>query len=79
MQTTSVNTLTRRIAQNVRYHRKRRGWTQEVLAELMHVHRNHIGKLERGDVRLYVEFLARLAGMLEVTVDTLIDSGRGAG
>lgn len=43
----------RKIGQNVRICREKRGWSQERLAEAAIVHDRTIGKIERGELNLW--------------------------
>lgn len=54
--------------------RKQRGWTQEQLASLIEVHNRHVSRLERNIMRPNASTLARIAEVLEVSLDELLDS-----
>ena len=70
-----MKTVLQVIAQNIRIHRARHGWSQEVLAELSGVHRNQVGHIERCEHAISVIMLDKLAKGLEVPItDLLIDS-----
>ena len=49
------------IGNAIRTRRKRIGISQEKLAELATVHRNYIGKIERGEQNMTIDSLVRLA------------------
>lgn len=59
-------------AHNIRTLRQARGWTQEVLGELSGVHRNQIGRLERGNTDISLTMLERVAAGLDVEPSILI-------
>lgn len=58
--------LARRFGQNIFMIRRRAGLSQEELAFRSSLHRNEIGKLERGDRIPRIDTVIRLAGALEV-------------
>lgn len=57
---------------NLRKIRKRKGLTQEQLAQLSHIHRVSIARYETGKVKPNVDCLKRLAIALDVTTDELL-------
>ena len=72
---------TERFAQSLRDCRKARGITQNELARLLFVTPQSVSKWERGEVLPDVVHLCEMAALLEVPVDTLLNSrgfeGRG--
>lgn len=60
------------IGERIRTIRKRRGMTQEQLAEAANLSVPYISHLERGFKRPSLETLVRLAGALHVTADCLL-------
>lgn len=54
--------------------RKRKGWTQEILAEKAGVTLSRIAKMENVKIRFYLKDIEKLAGILDVTVNWLIDA-----
>lgn len=66
------------IAENVRMERRRRGWSQEELAEKAGLHRNYIGAIERGEVNFGIENVAKLAVALQVQPHVLLQELRRA-
>mgnify|MGYP001608745362 CR=1 FL=1 len=61
------------LAGRIRVLRAQRGWSQEVLAELSGLHRNYIGHVERSEVNLGLENLARLARGFGVSLSELLN------
>ena len=61
--------LQRRVGANLRKYRLARGLSQEVLAELVGVHRTYMGGLERGERNITLKSLERIA--FELNVDPL--------
>lgn len=53
--------------------RKKRGWTQGILAEKVGVHSNHITRWETNRMRPSITTLRRIAEALGVTLDELLD------
>jgi transcriptional regulator with XRE-family HTH domain len=64
--------LGRRIVQA----RKRKGWSQEKLARRLEVSKGRVGKWERGLHTPSLEDVAKLSGVLEVTLEELILGAR---
>ena len=67
--------LAQALGRRIRVLRAARGWSQEVLAEVAGVHRNYIGQVERGAVKVSVVQLAKIARALEVGVGALVEDG----
>ena len=68
-----TETLSQALGRRVRRLRVARGWSQEVLAEVAGVHRNYIGQVERGAVKVSVAQLLKIARALEVAVGVLVE------
>lgn len=60
------------VGRQVRLMRQRRGWSQEVLAELADMHRSYVGAVERGEHNIGIDNVERLALALEITICRLI-------
>lgn len=60
------------IAENVRYLRVERSWSQEELAERCDLHRTYIGAIERGERNITVKTLFRVAEALRCDVMQLL-------
>lgn len=60
------------IADNVLYHRKQRGLSQEKLAALAEVDRTYIGYIENAHHNVGVRILCQIAQALKIDVETLL-------
>src|SRR5262245_43405476 len=65
-------TLRRQLGLRIVRARKRRGWSQEMLARRMEVPRTVLGRWERGMNSPSLEALVKLAEVLEVAADELL-------
>jgi len=63
----------KRLAQRVRLMRTRRGWSQEVLAELSGLNRSYIGAVERAEHNIGLDNIERIAEALETGLPDLLD------
>jgi transcriptional regulator with XRE-family HTH domain len=54
------------LSNNLKKHRRRRGWSQEKLAEESGLHRTYVSGVERGDRNPTIEVIAKLAKALGV-------------
>lgn len=63
----------KRLAQRVRLMRTRRGWSQEVLAELSGLNRSYIGAVERAEHNIGLDNIERIAEALETGLTELLD------
>ncbi len=68
-----TDTLSQTLGRRIRVLRAARGWSQEGLAEIAGVHRNYIGQVERGAVKVSVAQLVKIARALEVAVGVLVE------
>lgn len=53
--------------------RKQRGWTQDILAEKVGVHHNHVSRWENSRMRPATKTLRKLAALFSVSLDELIN------
>ncbi|MBQ7217126.1 MAG: helix-turn-helix transcriptional regulator [Synergistaceae bacterium] len=53
--------------------RKKRGLTQAMLAEMVNIGGNSIARYERGEIRPSIEIASRIAKVLEITVEELLN------
>ena len=63
------------IGYNIQYFRKHKGLTQEQLAEMVDISRQHLGALEAPNIvrTISLDLLFRIADVLEVDVRQLLD------
>lgn len=63
------------IGYNIQYFRKHKGLTQEQLAELVDISRQHLGAIEAPNIvrTISLDLLFRIADALEVDVRQLLD------
>ena len=68
----------RKIGEIVRAERKRRGWTQEVLAERISVSPQYVSQIENGRANISLEKVVELATAFRISTDTLLGSRKGS-
>jgi transcriptional regulator with XRE-family HTH domain len=68
--------LQRTVGRNLRAHRLALGLSQEDLADRLGVHRTYMGGVERGERKLTLKSLERLAGCMGVDPRAMLDPGR---
>ena len=61
------------LGKRIAAHRTNAGLSQERLADLLHVNRNHISRIERGRSYPSLDLLVDIALILEVTIDELLE------
>lgn len=69
-----VNEDLRTLGRAIRHHRRRKGLSQEALAELAGLHRNYIGFLERGERNPKATTIFAVAKALDVPTTVLFES-----
>jgi transcriptional regulator with XRE-family HTH domain len=57
----------------IRLHRQRLGWSQELLAEAAGLHRTYVGAVERGERNITVLNLLRIADALKLSASALLE------
>ncbi|HJA25750.1 MAG TPA: helix-turn-helix domain-containing protein [Candidatus Fournierella excrementigallinarum] len=67
-----MDQLQKAIGEKVKQARKERRWTQEMLAEKADTTPQYISRIERGKTGLSLEFLYKLAGIMECPVYALL-------
>jgi transcriptional regulator with XRE-family HTH domain len=60
-----------RVGRNVRRLRDLKGWTQDELAEKVGNTNRHVGQIERGEVNVTIDYLAKIAESLSTDVAAL--------
>lgn len=63
--------ITRELGLRIRSYRKKKGLSQEELAELCSLHPTYIGQLERGEKNATVESLYKISQGLDLPLSTL--------
>ncbi len=61
------------ITNNIKYLRKKRGFTQETFAEALGINRPSVGAYEEGRADPKLTTLSKMAGLFEVSIDELIN------
>ena len=64
--------LQKRVGQNLRRYRLKRGLSQEAFADFLELHRTYVGGLERGERNLTLKSLERIAALIEVDPVSLL-------
>lgn len=65
--------ILRVLGQRIRYYRKKRGLTQEKLAELAELHPTYIGQLERGEKNPSIETIYKISIALQISTVQLLE------
>jgi transcriptional regulator with XRE-family HTH domain len=73
-----MGTIQEQLGSRVRDLRKKRGWTQEQLAEAAGRHWTYIGGIERGERNITLQVVADLARALDVDIKELFRGFRDA-
>ena len=60
------------LAENIRKVRKKRGWSQSDLGEMIGSHLTHVNRIETGKHNPSLEVLKKIAAALEVSIDYLV-------
>jgi len=58
--------------EKIRELRRKKGWSQEEMADICGLHRSHMGEIERGNVNMTLATLLIIAQTLEVPVADLL-------
>lgn len=69
-----MNQIAQTFGQRVRYYRKKRGFSQEKLAELCELHPTYIGQLERGEKNATLETVMSICRGLEIAPARLFEN-----
>ena len=64
--------INKKVGQNIRKHREKRGWTQEQLAFEANLHRAYIGQIERGEKNIGIRNLEKIANALGIALESII-------
>lgn len=63
--------INKKVGNNIKLSRKRRGWSQEQLALEADLHRAYIGQIERGEKNIGLQNLKKIAEALNIDVKKL--------
>lgn len=66
--------ITKELGLRIRYYRKEKQLTQEMLAEICNLHPTYIGQLERGEKNATVESVYRIAKGLNIPISRLLEN-----
>jgi transcriptional regulator with XRE-family HTH domain len=64
--------INKKVGQNIRKHRQKKGWSQEQLAFEANLHRAYIGHIERGEKNIGLINLEKIAKALSVNLKNLL-------
>jgi transcriptional regulator with XRE-family HTH domain len=64
--------INKKVGQNIRKYRQKRGWSQEQLALEADLHRAYIGHIERGEKNIGLKNLEKIAKTLGVSLKNLL-------
>ncbi len=67
-----AKTIRKQLGETVRTHRVAMNVSQEKLAELLDVHRNYVGKIERGEQNITINSLCRFSELFHCKLSTLL-------
>lgn len=65
--------INKKVGQNIRKFREKKGLTQEALAHEANLHRAYIGQIERGEKNIGVKNLEKIAKTLGVKTSKLLE------
>ncbi len=60
------------LAENIRKIRKKKGWSQKELGEMIGSHLSHVNRIETGKYKPSLDVLKKIADALEVSLDFLV-------
>jgi transcriptional regulator with XRE-family HTH domain len=76
MRKPDAKTVRRQLGEMIRSYRVELGISQEKLAELVDVHRNYVGKIERGEQNITINSLCRFAEVFKRSLSEMMaDAG----
>ena len=64
-----------KLGENIKRLRKKKNWSQTDLAEKIGTHLSHVNRIETGKYRPSLPVLIKLADVLEVSLDMLVNGG----
>lgn len=69
----SEATKLKQLGKNISHYRKIKGWSQNKLAEILGISREHLAKLETAKRRISLKLLFNLSDILEIPEKDLFD------
>ena len=69
----SEATKLKQLGENISHYRKIKGWSQNKLAEILGISREHLAKLETAKRRISLKLLFNLSDILEIPEKDLFD------
>jgi len=69
----NIHVTQKKLGDKVRRLRKTQGYSQELFAELVGVHRTYIGMIERGEKNVTLETLMKLSNALNISLSSLVE------
>lgn len=69
-----TSTARKTLGKRIRELRKKKGYSQEQLADRADLHRTYIGSIERGEQNVSIDNIAKLAKALEIKIVDLFIS-----
>ena len=67
----SYSEVLKRIGRNIRIERIKLGYSQEKFAEIVGVHTNYIGKIERGEQNLTIKKLVEILSYINTDIEEI--------
>ncbi len=68
-----THSVLKKIGQNMRAYRIKKGLSQERLADICGLHRTYVGSVERGERNISILNLERIANALNITIKDLLN------
>ena len=64
--------INKQVGLNIKKYRKRKGWSQERLAQEAEMHRAYIGQIERGEKNIGLSNLDKISDALKIKIRNLL-------
>lgn len=68
-----MNDVQHTVGARIRALRLKRGWSQDVFADVSGIHRAQVGAIERGEMNMTLKTLKTVADSLKVTISDLVE------
>lgn len=69
---TYMKDINKRVGDNIRKFRQKKGWSQEQLASEANLHRAYVGQIERGEKNIGLQNLQKIAEALNISIAALV-------